>query len=45
MNKECPKCKTEMVEQSYTDPETGDKIKQLQCFKCGYSHKEEMVID
>lgn len=42
MKSECPQCKTEMVEQSYVDPETGDKVKQLQCFSCGFSRDAEI---
>lgn len=38
-NKKCPKCFTEMVEQSYVDPETHMPVNHEQCFKCGYSEE------
>jgi hypothetical protein len=43
--KECKYCKTEMVKQSVTDPNTGDKRVQFQCFHCGFSEQETIVED
>lgn len=37
MDKQCAKCNTELVNQSYVDPKTNIPVNQNQCFKCGYS--------